>query len=137
MSNVLITYKNQNKLDKYHLLPSAEQTTVDNVIANFIQELVTEKGSSLFDREYGSTFMYELGPQVNIYKIDYILKNSIEPLKAKYGITAVTVGTANFNTSDGFLDIDLKIEMDDMAVETHFNFVYGGLFTDQMIVEMD
>lgn len=137
MSDVLITYKHQNKNDRYHLLPSAEQATVDNVITNFIQELITQKSSSLFNRSYGTDFIDDLGSQINIYKVDYLLQNSIGDLKEKYGIISISTGDAILNKSNGFLEVSLKLEMSEVAVETHFDFMYNGLFTDQTIVEMD
>jgi hypothetical protein len=137
MSDVLVTYKSQNKFEKYFVLPTEEQKTIDSLTTNFIQELVTEKGTCIFDREYGSNFLKEVGEQVNIYKIQHILENSISEIKEKYGIASVDVSDAIFNQSDGFLEIRLSIEYSDVSLEKHFNFMYSGTFTDKLIVEID
>lgn len=137
MSDVLVTYKQQNKFDKYYVLPTTEKTTIDNLTTNFLQELVTKRGSCAFDKEYGSTFIEEVGDHANIYKIQYILDKSIEGLKEKYGIDSVVVSNSIFNNSNGFLEIHMRIEYEDVAVEKHFNFMYNGIYTDKMILEID
>jgi len=44
MSNdVLITYREQNKFDKYHSLPEQKKMEIQDVVAMFIKELLTEK----------------------------------------------------------------------------------------------
>ncbi len=137
MSDVLVTYKQQNKYDKYYALPTAEQRTVDTITTNFIQELVTEKGSNVFDKEYGTTFISDIGEHVNFYKIEYLINNSLEDIKNKYHIVNLEVHDSNFNTTNGFLEIHLRVEFEDVAVEKYFNFIYNGIFTDKMILEID
>jgi len=137
MSDVLITYRQQNKHDKYFALPTKEKRSLDALTTNFIQELVTEKGSSIFDRSYGTNFISSIGEQVNIYKIEYIIKNNLEEIKNKYNVVDITVKNTNFNTNDGFLEIHIGVEYKDFAVERHFNFIYQGVFTEKTILEID
>jgi hypothetical protein len=118
-------------------MPSVEQRTVDALTTNFIQELVTEKGSNVFDKNYGTTFISDIGDQVNFYKVEYLVNNTLEDIKNKYSIVNLEVSNATFNKSNGFLEIHLRIEFEDVAVEKFFNFVYGGIFTDKMILEID
>jgi len=137
MSDVLITYKNSNKFEKYFVVPAKERQTIDTLTTNFIQELVTEKGTCAFDKKYGSYFIRDIGEHVNIHKIRYVLDESIEDIKKKYGIVNVSVDNAQFNASDGFMEIWLSIEYEEIAVEKRFNFMYDGLYTDKIILEMD
>lgn len=137
MSDVLITYKQQNKFDKYYALPTAEKRSVDALTTNFIQELITVRGSNAFDKKYGTTFITDIGEQVNIHKVKYIIDKNLDEIKQKYNITKLTVGDTSFNTTDGFLEIHLTIEFDGLAVEKHFDFIYNGVFTDKMILEID
>ncbi len=137
MSDVMVTYKQQNKFDKYYAIPIEERQTIDTLTTNFLQELITQKGSCSFDKQYGTTFITEIGNQVNIYKIRYLLENSVLDIKEQYGILSITAPKAEFNTSDGFLEIWLTIEYEDIAVEKHFNFMYDGIYTDKTILEID
>jgi len=137
MSDVLVTYKHQNKYDRYYAIPTVEQRTVDTLTTNFIQELITEKGSNVFDRNYGTTFISDIGDQVNFYKVEYLVNNTLNDIKKKYSIVNIEVSNATFNSSNGFLEIHLRIEYEDIAVEKFFNFMYNGIFTDKMILEID
>lgn len=137
MSDILVTYKQQNKYDKYFALTTMEQRSIDTLTTNFIQELITDKGSNVFDRDYGTDFISDIGEQVNIHKVRYIIDNSLSEIKKKYSIVSINTSNVNFNVSDGFLEIHLSIEFEDVAVEKHFNFIYNGIFTEKMILEVD
>ena len=137
MSDILVTYKQQNKYDKYFALTTTEKRSVDALTTNFIQELVTDKGSNVFDKEYGTTFISQVGAQVNIHKIRYIIDNSLDEIKAKYSIVSINTSNVNFNNSNGFLEIHFGVEFENVAVEKYFNFIYNGIFTEKMILEVD
>jgi len=103
----------------------------------FIKELTTLKGSNVFDRSYGSTFMNDISDQTNFYKIEYFLANYYEDLYKKYGIIRVDVIETKMNTSNGFLEVWLKIVFEDIALEHYTSFMYNGIYTNNTIIEMD
>jgi len=138
MSNeVLITYREQNKFDKYHSLPEKKKLEIQDVIAMFIKELLTLKGSNLFDPDYGSTFLDDISKQVNFYKIEYFLQNNYKDLYRKYNIESINVQKTNKNNREGVLEVWLTIYFKEYAVEYYTNFLYNGVYTEGTIIEMD
>jgi hypothetical protein len=134
---VFITYKEQNKFDKYLTLTTSEKKNIDDVVTMFIKELTTVKGSNVFDKEYGSTFMNDISKQVNFYKIEHFIKNSYSDLYEKYGIVSLDVSGVSMNVHTGFLDIRLKIIFEEYALEHYTKFLYDGVFTNDTIIEME
>jgi hypothetical protein len=134
---ILVTYKEQAKFDKYYTLPSKERAKIDDVVSMFIKELTTLKGSNVFDKEYGTTFIEDISSQVNFYKVEYFLKNKYKELYDKYGIVRVDVTDVSFNTSNGFLEVRMKIIFKEYALEHYTSFLYNGIYTTNTIIEMD
>lgn len=134
---VLLTYKEQNKYDKYYALPSDEKMKIDDVVSMFMKELTTIKGSNLFDRNYGTSFMNDIASQLNIYKIEYMLDNNYKDTYAKYGIEKVVANDVSMNRATGFLDVHVKIFFHDLALEHYTSFLYNGAFTTNTIIEVD
>ncbi len=135
MSDVIITYAQQNKQEKYNLLTSSEQRSVSSVTANFIQELVTKRGSNVFEREYGTLFIDNLGSQANVHKINYFLKQEITKLREKYSIVSGLVTKAWTSPGSGILNIEMTIEFNDVMVSSYVDFRFNGSFTDKDIIE--
>lgn len=134
---VLITYKEQNKFDRYYSMTSTEKANIDDVVAMFIKELTTLKGTNVFDREYGSTFIDDISKQTNFYKVEYFLQKKYSDLYEKYGIVRLDVVDVSMNTKTGFLDIRMKIIFKDVALEHYTSFLYNGIYTTDTIIEMD
>jgi hypothetical protein len=134
---VYITYKEQNKFDKYYALTSTEQADLNDVVAMFIKELTTIKGSNVFDKSYGTTFMDDISSQVNFYKVEYFLKNNYNDIYDKYGIVRVDVTDVSMNTHTGFLEVRMKVIFEDVALEHYTSFLYDGVYTKDTIIEMD
>jgi len=136
MADAIVSYKFRNKFDKYYALPTTEQAKYDDLAANFAKELVTEKGSCIFDREYGTLFYHDIGDIANIHKMRSVVSNNAEAIKYKYGIEQVDVGEAKFNSKDGFLEISLRILFRDVALNMTSQILYSGTYTDKDIVEI-
>ncbi len=136
-TGAIITYKEQNKFDKYYAMTTSEKANINDVVSMFMKELTTVKGSNLFDRGYGTTFMDDISKQVNIYKVRWYLENSYIDVFNKYGIVSVSTSDVTMNTSTGFLDIRLKIFFEDLALEHYETFLYNGMYTTETIIEMD
>ncbi len=136
-SGVLVTYKEQNKFDKYYVKTTAEKADINDVVSMFMKELTTIKGSSLFDRNYGTTFIDDISGQVNIYKVRWFLENKYNDTLEKYGIVKVWTEDATMNTHNGFLEIRLKIHFEEFALEHYETFLYNGTYTTETIIEMD
>jgi hypothetical protein len=134
---VLITYREQNKLDRYYALTSTEKASIDDLVAMFIKELTTIKGSNVFDKSYGTSFMDDISKQVNFYKVEYFLKNGYTELYNKYGIVRVDVSDVSMNVHTGFLDVKMKIVLEEYALEHYTSFLYNGTYTTETIIEMD
>lgn len=134
---VLITYKEQNKFDKYYAMSSTEKANINDVVSMFMKELTTVKGSNLFDREYGTTFMDDISSQVNVYKIRWFLENKYKDTYKKYGIVKIGTEDVSQNVHTGFLDIHIKIYFEDLALEHYESFLYNGIYTTDTIIEMD
>jgi hypothetical protein len=117
-------------------LTSTEKATYDDLVTNFIKELITERGSCIFDRNYGTTFYEDLGQVVNIYKVRDAVQNASNQIKDKYGIVTVDVEDANYTSHDGFMNVRIKVFFSDVAVDTYMNFMYEGNFTDKNIIEI-
>jgi hypothetical protein len=137
MAEALVTYKKQNKFDKYFDITSSEKAKIDDLVAMFAKELTTKKGTNLFDRNYGSSFIDDISDYVNIYKIQWFFDNKYNDLYEKYGITEIEASDATFSRTDGFLNISIKIGFKDVALEHYINFLYNGIFTENTIIEMD
>ncbi len=134
---ILLTYRDQNKFDKYYTLTSDKKMEVDDIVSMFMKELTTEVGTNLFDRNYGTTFMSDISKQVNIHKVEYMLKNNYSHTFEKYGISRIETSGVDMNKSTGFLDIHMKIFFEDLAIEHYTSFLYGGAFTTNTIIEVD
>ena len=137
MSDVLITYREQNKLDTYYSKTAREQADLNDLVSMFIKELLTEKGSNVFDRSYGTTFMEDISGQVNIYKVEFFLDNNYAETYKKYGIVKVETKDVFKNVRTGFLDVRLRIVFRDFALEHYTSFLYNGTYTTETIIEMD
>ena len=136
MSDVLYLIKKRNISEAYSHHTEEGLKELDAVVANFIQELITIKGTCLFDRDYGTTFLTDLGREVNVYKIRYILANNYHSTKEKYGILAVETLNVHMSRDDGFLDLHLKISFPGVAIETNTATWYNGQFTTKTIIEV-
>lgn len=136
MSDVLYSIKKRNPDETYSHHTSSGFEGLDAKVANFIQELITIKGTCLFDKEYGTTFLTDLGREVNVYKIRYILDRNYQATKDKYGILAVETLSANMRRDDGFLELSLKIIFPGVAIETNTATWYNGQFTTKTIIEV-
>ncbi len=118
-------------------MTTSEKANINDVVAMFMKELTTVKGSNLFDREYGTTFMDDISKQVNIYKVRWYLENNYSDVFNKYGIVNITTSDVTMNTHTGFLDVRLKIFFKDLALEHYETFLYNGMYTTETIIEMD
>ncbi len=137
MSDMLITYKKDPRNDRYYELTSKEKLDINDIVSMFIKELLTVKGSNLFDRSYGTTFSDDISGQVNIYKVEYFLKKSYADTREKYGIESVEVSAVTKNIHTGFLDVHMRILFENFALEHYTSFLYNGAYTTETIIEMD
>ena len=135
MAETIITYAQSNKSDKYDLLTGALKKNIDRIATNFIQEVVTTKGSNVFDRNYGTMFLDNLGSQVNVHKIDYFLKKEVSGLHDKYGIESVSATRAWVDVNEGVLNVEITLEFREYAVSSFIDFRFLGSFVDGDIVE--
>jgi len=136
MSDAIVSYKYKNKFERYHLLTTTEQATYDDLVTNFIKELITEVGSCVFDKDYGTNFYEYLGNVANIYRVRDAINKATDEIKDKYGIVAVDVSDVHFSSADGFMNISLKIFFKDVALVSYLNAVYNGSYTDKDIIEI-
>ena len=134
---VLVTYRQKNKSERYYALPSEEKKNIDDVVGMFMKELTTVKGSNLFNRDYGTTFMEDISGQVNLYKVEWYLSHKYQDTYAKYGVDKVETSSVEKTSLDGFLEIRIKIYFEDFAVDRFESFLYNGVFTTETIIEMD
>ncbi len=137
MAETIVTYAQNNKAEKYNLMTGAAKATLSRIVANLIQELVTTKGSNVFDKSYGTMFIDNLGFQVNVYKIDYFLKEEAKDLFAKYGATGISATRAWADVNTGTLNIEISVEFKDAAVESYVDFRFDGTFTENDIIEYE
>jgi len=139
MAGILYSIEKKNRRDKYQheakKMPSTEYE-INILTANFMQELVTEVGSVLFDKSYGTTFLSDIAKQVNIYKIRYLLDNEYLSTKSKYGILSIETRDVFFDPKDGFLNIDMTLLFESFKSMTKASFVYNGTFTTKTIIEV-
>lgn len=135
MSSVLFSIKKKPEDTNYSHSSSAKHSKMVDATSSAIKELITELGSSLFDKEYGTTFIEDLGEQVNIYKIQYLVDNKYSYWKEKHGIKKVSISNVQISSIDGFLNISLKIHFNDGYIETETPIGYNGLFTTKTIIE--
>ena len=135
MSGTIVTYLQNNKEEKYLLSTEESKRSIDSIATNFLQEMVTRKGSNLFDKSYGTMFIDNLGSQVNVYKIDYFLKQEVSGMKEKYGITSVSATKAWVDADSGYLNVSITVEFEEMAVSSFVDFRFDGSFTDGDIIE--
>jgi len=117
--------------------PKDNNISYHNKIENFTIELVTEKGSSLFDKNYGTTFINDLGEQINEYKVKYYIENSYEETKKKYDIMLVEVTSVEYSRSNNSLDIDMVIAFKDVSFQTKIEMPYTGSYTTKPILEIN
>ena len=117
--------------------PKDNNISYHNKIENFTIELVTEKGSSLFDKNYGTTFIDDLGEQINEYKVKYYIENSYEETKKKYDIMLVEVTSVEYSRSNNSLDIDMVIAFKDVSFQTKIEMPYTGSYTTKPILEIN
>jgi len=136
MADAIVSYKYKNKFEKYYSLPTTEQATYDDLAANFIKELITERGSCIFDSSYGTSFYELLGNVANIYKVRDAIKKSTEEIKDKYGIDKVDVSNVHFSDSDGFMNATIKIFFEEVALQTYVDMMYNGTYTNKDIIEI-
>ena len=135
MSQVLVTYSQKNEKDKYSLQTASKQRELDSIITNFIQELVTKKGSNVFDRTYGTLFIDNLGIQINVYKIDYFLKQETLEIRDKYGILDIMVKRAWMDASTGTLNIEISVQFSSLVVDAFLDLRFEGSFTEADLIE--
>lgn len=135
LSDVLVTYAQHNKNDSYNLLTESRKRDVQSITSNFIQELVTKKGSNVFDKEYGTLFIDNLGSQINVHKVNYFLKAEVDGMRKKYGIVDVSVSKAWLSTGTGMLNIEINVRFSDTAVDAFVDMRFDGSFTEQDIIE--
>jgi hypothetical protein len=138
MSEIIYSINTKNRNEAYIHKP--EQVKIDDIntkTAYFMQELVTAKGSLLFDKQYGTTFLDDIGTQVNIYKVRYLLEKNYLPTKAKYGILSIETNKVFFSQKDGFLNIELALVFDGFKSNTGTAFAYNGSFTTKTIIEVE
>ena len=135
MSQIIFSYTQKNKDEEYALSTEEYKSDLERKITNFMQELITVKGSSLFALDYGTTFLHDLGGNVNIYKVRYLLDQNYRETKDKYNIKDVETLAAYLK--EGFLVLDIKIIFDKVAVSTGTTFPFSGDFTTNTIIEVN
>ena len=136
MADAIVSYKYKNKFEKYYSLPTSEQATYDDLTTNFIKELITEKGSCIFDKNYGTNFYALLGNVANIYRVRDAIKKATDEIKDKYGIVAVDTSNVHYSTSDGFMNVTLKIFYRDVALQAYMDTMFSGKYTERDIIEI-
>jgi len=139
MSDILYSIKKSNKNEKYQHETGVEVKgeDIDRMTSNFMQELVTDAGSVLFDKKYGTTFLTDIKDQVNIHKVRYLLENGYQSTKGKYGILSVETNDVFFDKKDGFLNIVLTLIFSGFKADTSASFIYNGTFTTKTIIEVE
>ena len=76
-----VFYKKDIKFENYHLLPSSEKQTIQDLASNFIKELITTIGSSAFNQGYGTTFIADISDISNREKVSYFLLENSEKIR--------------------------------------------------------
>ena len=139
MSEIIYTVKKKNIDERYaHTTgESKSEEDIDTLTSNFMQELVTDLGSVLFDKDYGTTFLLDIGDQVNIYKVRYLLDRNYQSTKDKYGILSVETSDVFFDKKDGFLNMALVLLFDGFKSQTATAIRYDGSFTTNTIIEVE
>ncbi|MDF1879610.1 hypothetical protein JHD46_08170 [Sulfurimonas sp. SAG-AH-194-C20] len=107
----------------------------DNIVSRFTHELVTDIGSCVFDKDYGTTFSEDLGTIINIYKVDFFLQKAFALIKDKHSVDSVTLVDSKHNHSDGFLDLSITVEAIGRKAVVLSNLEYNGESTTDTIVE--
>ena len=136
MSDIVYSVKKKGDTDRYENTTDGS-TNINTKIANFIQELVTDKGSCIFDKEYGTRFIRDIGEIVNIYKVDYLVKNNYHEVKDKHNVSFIEAVDVHFSQSDGFLNISLRVTIDNVVSIADTAISYTGSFTKNTIIEVE
>lgn len=123
------------QVQKQYDIQIGEDSRLDRITKNFIHELVTDKGTSVFDKEYGTNFIPNLGTLVNKYKVDYYLQLAFESIAEKHEVDAVTLTSTAENANDGFLELYITLTIGDMAVSAETSIEFDGNFTAETIIE--
>ena len=116
---------------------SKSSINIDSITSDFIQELLTDIGTSLFDPSYGTTFLADVGDKVNIHKVRFLLENNYKDTMSKYGIISVEAEEANYFDENGFLDISIKTIFKSFISKTTASFPYSGAYTTKTIIEVE
>lgn len=137
MGDILYSVKKRNYRNGYEYDGGESKKDVNSIVSGFIQELITKRGSCLFNDAYGTTFIEDLGDQVNKYKTKYLIENNYDDTKKKYDILRVEVPDTSFSREDGFLNIHLNIFFSRVKVETNAKIIFSGSFTSKTIIEVE
>ena len=137
MSEIIYAIKKKRSAVDGYDNTTKKDVNIDVKIANFIQELVTEVGTCLFDKKYGTSFISDIGDIVNIYKIDYLVKNNYKEAKEKHRVTSLEASNVFIGEKDGFLNITLSVGMDDIVASAKTAVLFSGSLTDKTIIEVE
>lgn len=137
MSDILYSISKKAERDLYIHGVSKSSVNIDSVTADFIQELLTNIGTSLFDPNYGTTFLLDIGDKVNIHKVRFLLENNYKNTMSKYGIISIEAEEANYFDKNGFLDIKIKAIFESFVSKTTASFPYSGAYTTKTIIEVE
>ena len=131
MSNRIIF---NNKKQQYDI-KIGEDSRIDTIAKNFIHELITDIGTSVFDKTYGTTFILDLGELVNMYKVDFYLQEAFNKIKSKHKVERVSLSSTHKNHADGFLELNIELVIEDAVVSAGASVEFAGIVTTETIIE--
>lgn len=123
-----------NKKHQYDI-KIGEDSRIDMIAKNFIHELITDIGTSVFDKAYGTTFILDLGELVNIYKVDFYLQEAFSKIKSKHKVKSVSLSGTHKNNHDGFLELSIALVIEDAVVSAGASIEFAGTVTTETIIE--
>jgi len=110
-----------------------EDAYYKKLVEDFIQELLTASNPPL-KPNYGTSFIDDLGENVNIYKFQYYLERHANRLAKKYNIEEINID--NIDSSNNMLIGHLELKISGNTISHEFEINWGDKhFTTEAIVE--
>ena len=133
----MIIYNRDKSREVTSFSPKDNNLNYHSKLENFAIELMTQKGSSLFDKNYGTDFISDLGEQVNEYKVKYYIDNFYKETKKKYDIISIEVTSVEYSRVNNSLDIEMVVNFKDISFQTKIEMPYAGSYTTKPILEIN
>ena len=117
-------------------IATKKQENNEKYILDFLKELLTIKGSSYFDKNYGTTFVIDLGANINPYKVEYYLKKAINKIIENHNeIKRVEIENIGFSKTKQELTIKMKFTTQNVVFAMPVFIPFSGNFTTETILE--